>query len=100
MGIFSIFNNKLRCPSCGYVGNHPKSAASQSDKNINEMKASIYNALPKNSLIRKIGEDEIENGNFRCLKCSEIFTKHLSETWKKIASKHGEKVALDEYKNS
>ncbi len=82
MGILSILINKLRCPSCGYVENLPKTAVSQSDKNTNEMKASIYNSLPLNSLIRKIGKDEIENRNFRCSKCSEIFTKHLSETWK------------------
>jgi hypothetical protein len=56
--------------------------------------------MPKNSISRKVGSDAIENGNFCCDNCSKVFTKYLSETWKKIADKHGEKLALEEYKNS
>ena len=100
MSIFSIFSKNFRCPSCGYVADHPKVVKSESDKNVDEMMASILNSLPKNSISRKVGADAIENGDFCCNKCSKVFTKYLSETWKKIADKHGEKLALEEYKNS
>lgn len=100
MGIFSIFSKKIRCPKCGYVADHPKVIKNESDKNVDDMMATILNSMPKSSISRKVGEDTIDNGNYCCDKCSEVFSKYLSETWKKIADRHGEKLAIEEYKNS
>jgi len=95
MGVFSFLSNKLRCPSCGFLSNHSKIVKTEADKKIDEIMMSI---LPKESLMHKVGEDIANNDLYQCKKCSEDFTKKLSETWKAIANKHGEKIALDEYK--
>jgi predicted RNA-binding Zn-ribbon protein involved in translation (DUF1610 family) len=100
MSIFSLFSKKFRCPNCGSVANHSQVVASESDKDVDEMMASILGSMPNNSITRKEGEDAIKNGEYRCDKCSEVFTKYLSDTWKKIADKYGENLALEEYKNS
>jgi ribosomal protein S27AE len=97
MGFFSFLSNKLRCPNCGFFANHPKKIKTEEDKKIDEM---MMNFLPKDSLMYKVKEDMVNNDNYQCEKCLDDFTKQQSETWKNIANKHGERVALDEYKKS
>lgn len=93
MGLFSLFSDKLRCPGCGFVASHSKIIKSEHDKEIDEM---MMSALTGN--MRTMKKDEVDNGNFRCNKCAEEFTKYLSDVWTKAARKLGERVALDEYK--
>ncbi len=95
MSLFSMFSDKLRCPSCGLVASHSKIIKSDNDKEIDEMMMSI---LPKGSIMEKGHKDEVKNGMFRCNKCAEEFTKYLSDLWANSAKRLGERVALDEYK--
>lgn len=100
MGLLSLFNKKLRCPNCGCKDNHNKAPKNDANNNVDGMMREIMANMPKDSLTYKTYKESLSDDSYSCIKCAKIFSLSQSTTWNKISEKHGERVAIDEYKNS
>ena len=55
---------------------------------------------PKDSLTYKSYSESLSKDFYSCTECTKVFSLSTAVTWKKISDKFGEKIAIDEYKNS
>ena len=99
MGIFSIFNKKIRCPHCGCKNNHQK-APKDRDNNVDSMVRELMGRVPKDSLTHRMYEESLSDSSYCCSACAKVFSLSTATNWNKIAERHGEKIALEEYKDS
>lgn len=99
MGIFSVFDKKLRCPSCGCKNNHKKSPKSRND-GVDSMMRELMEREPKGTLTYKSYEEHFSESYYCCSACAKVFSLKIATIWNKIAERHGENIALEEYKDS